>query len=371
MRRAFCVPALTALLLLACSQADDAEPNGPTDTSAGRLGGASGATGNAGSGAMPSAPTEAELPHSGLPLIGAEGATKPAGAAGNLKVLNWAGFKAAVTYTFDDANRSQIKHYAELQALGVPMSFYLITGKPEASDPVWAQAVADGHEVANHTQSHLQMGDTLAADTDAGAAFIKAQLGVEVYTMAAPYGAAAYSDIARTRYLINRGVNDQQIAPNGATDPFNLSCYIPAAATLASTFNAKVDAVRAAGNWQTLLVHGFTDMDATEGAYQPVDFGEFAAGVTYAKTLGDVWIDSLVNIGAYWLGQKALSAVTPAVSGGETTWSWTLPAHFPPGKYLRVTVDGGTLEQGGSALPWDPHGYYEVALDAGSLTLSP
>jgi hypothetical protein len=29
------------------------------------------------------------------------------------------------------------------------------------------------------------------------------------------------------------------------------------------------------------------------------------------------------------------------------------------------------LKQGGAALSWDPHGYYEVALDPGSVTLSP
>ena len=46
-------------------------------------------------------------------------------------------------------------------------------------------------------------------------------------------------------------------------------------------------------------------------------------------------------------------------------WTWTLPENFPPGKYLRVKVDGGTLTQGAAALPWVTHGYYEVALDAG------
>jgi hypothetical protein len=50
-------------------------------------------------------------------------------------------------------------------------------------------------------------------------------------------------------------------------------------------------------------------------------------------------------------------------------WTWSLPRHFPTGKYLRVTVDGGTLFQRGRALTWDGHGYYEVELDAGSLAL--
>ena len=67
----------------------------------------------------------------------------------------------------------------------------------------------------------------------------------------------------------------------------------------------------------------------------------------------------------------SVSSVTPVVAGDTTTWTWTLPDHFPPGKYVRVMVDGGTLSQSGSLLPWNDHGYYEVALDAGSLTLGP
>jgi hypothetical protein len=66
------------------------------------------------------------------------------------------------------------------------------------------------------------------------------------------------------------------------------------------------------------------------------------------------------------------AALALTVSPAQTsTWTWTLPAHFPAARHLRVTVDGGTLSQNGEALAWDGHGYYEVALDAGSLTLAP
>ena len=63
--------------------------------------------------------------------------------------------------------------------------------------------------------------------------------------------------------------------------------------------------------------------------------------------------------------------VSPTTSGDATTWSWTLPDHFPPGMCLRVRTAGGTLTQNGEALSWDDHGYYHVALDAGSVTLAP
>lgn len=47
-----------------------------------------------------------------------------------------------------------------------------------------------------------------------------------------------------------------------------------------------------------------------------------------------------------------------------------LQQSLPARPFLRVKVDGGTLKQGSTVLTWDSHGYYEVALDAGTLSLS-
>jgi hypothetical protein len=304
---------------------------------------------------------------SGLPTPPGGVVPRPSGTPGGLTVLNWAGFRAAVTYTFDDANSSQIQNYAQLQALGVPFTFYLITNKTEAMNAIWMQALRDGHEIGNHSHTHVQAGT--GADLDTATDLIRQRQGVTAYTMAAPYGAAVYVDLARTRFLINRGVSNGLMAPNDNTDPFNIFCYIPPAGAAASAFNSEIDSARTSGGWRTVLVHGFTG--GSDGAYQPVSLSEFVAGVNHTKSLGDVWIGTTVNIGAYWRAQKLVSAVMPTTSGSNRTWTWTLPAHFPPGKYLRVRVDGGTLTQGGSALPWNDRGYYEIALDAGSVTLGP
>src|SRR3954463_8763256 len=96
-------------------------------------------------------------PHPSLPVPPGYQVPRPSGRPENLRVLDWAGFRGAVTYTFDDSQPSQIEHYAELQAAGVPMTFYLSSGWENTSPQyvaTWQQAVRDGHEIGNHTVHH-------------------------------------------------------------------------------------------------------------------------------------------------------------------------------------------------------------------------
>jgi peptidoglycan/xylan/chitin deacetylase (PgdA/CDA1 family) len=320
------------------------------------------AAGAGGTGEIPVSPASA------LPVPATSGVPRPAGAVGNLRVLDWAGFQAAVSYTLDDADTSQVTNYDALQALGVPFTFYLWTSMGGAMSDVWSRAVADGHELGNHTQSH-QMGTAanIGADTDTATRFIEGRFGVTVRTMAAPFGNTQYADVARTRFLINRGTGGGQIAPNDNTDRFNLPTFIPVENAPASAFNGRIDMARAAGRWETVLVHAFIP----SGGFQAVALDQFVAAVNYAKSFDDVWIGTVLDVGAYWIAQSLLTDVTPATSGNTTTWQWTLPARFPPNQFVRVTVGGGTLSQAGAPLTWDEHGYYEVALDVGSLTLAP
>ncbi len=314
---------------------------------------------------------------SGLPVPPVTGVHKPVGALGGLKVLNWAGFKSAITYTFDDSIQSQIANYPQLQATGVRMTFFIVGANNDSNSPVWSQAAKDGHELANHTAHHCHANGagcgwgsyagTLEQEYDLCTDHIKQAYGVSnVWTTASPYGDTGYNSIAKTRFFLNRGVWSGQIAPNDNTDPYNLLVHAVVAGETASSYNSFIDSAHTAGNWQIFLFHSL----GRDNGYAPVNIADLLASIHHAQSMGDVWIDSMVNVGAYWAGQKVVTNAASTKSGKNTIVTWKLPDHFPPGKYIRVTVTGGTLKQQGKVLPWNDAGYYEVALDAGSLTIS-
>jgi len=187
--------------------------------------------------------------------------------------------------------------------------------------------------------------------------------------MAAPFGDPGYDPSAASRFLVNRGVGSGMIAPNDNTDAFNLPCYMASSGDTAGRFDGQTDSARTSGKWLIFLIHTLTRTDASW--YAPVAVTDVTAAMSYGMAFGDVWMGTVADVAAYWVGQKLLKVATPVASGTDRTWTWQLPVGFPPGKYLRVQVDGGTLSQGGTPVEWDVHGYYEIALDAKSLTLSP
>jgi hypothetical protein len=196
------------------------------------------------------------------------------------------------------------------------------------------------------------------------------QYGVTAFTMAAPNGSTGnYTNVAQGMFIIDRGVSDSLIGPDANVDLLNLPSYIPPTGAGTSQLNPKVDAAQSQGSWLTMCIHGF--QGGSDGAYQPIDLGGFVQHVEYVKEKGDVWVGSMLDVGAYFIGRKAVAGGSPAMQGDDQVWTWTLPDVFPPGQYVRVTVAGGTPSQDGVPLPWNEHGFYEVALDAGSLTLAP
>jgi len=351
-------------------------------TSAGASGATSSSSGTTGSGGSGGA-----SPTSGLPVPPGTGAQpRPAGAAANLEVLPWAGFTSAVSYTFDDAQPSHIEHWPDLKAEGIRATFYLNTANQSwetGFDAAWQDAEASGWELGNHTVHHCySSGSCPNGDifTNADEEFDDVTTYItttgkqaDVWTGAYPFGDTGYEPTAKPRFFLARGIYSGTILPTSTIDPYNLPCIAAVAAggEPASTFSADVDTAVSQGAWMIFLFHTIMPTEAANVWYAPTDIASITGSIDHAKSRGDVWIDTVATVGAYWQGTLLVTGTTPAMAGGASVWTWTLPPHFPAGKFLRVTVDGGNLTQSGTALTWDPHGYYEVALDPGALTLSP
>ncbi len=257
----------------------------------------------------------------------------------------------------------------------VRYTFYMQTGKTtELGSSVWPQAVKDGHELGNHTKSHSPPANT--SDIQAAEDTLKSKFGVTAYSFAAPNGDSSYVSAIPTmkEFLTNRTAGNSggiSMTDNPSSKQYSLPCIIPATGANASTMEGLFKNDVTGGKWQIFLVHGFTG--GSDGAYQPVSITEFTSTVKWVKDQGNIWIDSVGNISAYWIGGYNFSKLTPTTSGTDKTWTWKTSDFsnpFPPGHYLRVTTDGGTLKQGNTVLQWDDHGYYEISLDAGTLTLS-
>ena len=179
--------------------------------------------------------------------------------------------------------------------------------------------------------------------------------------MASPFGDASYPPLAATRFLVNRGVVNGLVGTDDNVDPFDLYCYGPPQDAPASAFIAEIESARRTGKWRIMLIHGFEG--SSDGAYLPVKIADFLAAMNHAKSLGDVWIDSMVNVAAYWRGQRVLASAIPNHSSAGNTWTWTLPTNFPPHRYLRVKVEGGTLFQNGKPIAWNLAGGYQNPIE--------
>src|SRR5262249_53582761 len=161
-------------------------------------------------------------------------------------------------------------HYAELQAVGVPMTFYISTDlSTEANyDSTWTQAVKDGHEIGNHTVHHCQAnltgcsfgtapsGDTVANELTTCSSYIPQHTGQsDVWTGASPFGDTGYDSSAQSLFLLYRGVGGGTISATGNTDPYNLPIYLAQTGDTASVFESHVTTAHTNKQWIIFLIH--------------------------------------------------------------------------------------------------------------------
>jgi peptidoglycan/xylan/chitin deacetylase (PgdA/CDA1 family) len=297
----------------------------------------------------------------------------------HLKVLPWGGHKAALTLTFDDTSPSEANEaLPALDEESVKATFFVTAKNAKGYSQTWARAEREGHELGNHTVDHchaagLGRRGCLSATQELAECnhYIESRLGApDVYSFAYPFvdQSAAYKTVASGKFLLARAGSGGLVDAAGTPDWYAMDARFiePTRGETVKDWDRWIDETDAESKWLVLVFHSILPEVWCEG----VSKAELQAIIEHAKAADDVWIDTFVSVGAYLRAQRMLEAITPVSQGNDLVWRWVLPHHFPHGRSLSVVVDGGTLAQGGVALPRGRGDSRLVALDAGSLAWS-
>jgi peptidoglycan/xylan/chitin deacetylase (PgdA/CDA1 family) len=248
---------------------------------------------------------------------------------GAKKSFEWpAGKRVAVSMTFDDARTSQVDRGLDLFAkYGVKATFFVESRNIQQRLAGWKRAVAEGHEIANHSTTHPCTGnyafsrsnalenyslEMMAKDVDGASAEIERLLGVKPVTFAYPCGlkfvgrgldVRSYVPLVAERFLVGRGYMDE-----AANDP--AFCDLPNA--LGTPFDDMpfarmkqlVETAAKDGRWVIFVGHEIGD-----AAFQTTDTGALEQLIQYAQDPANgVWLDTVANIGTYVKQQQGEGA---------------------------------------------------------------
>jgi peptidoglycan-N-acetylglucosamine deacetylase len=242
-----------------------------------------------------------------------------------LKSFRWPdGKKAAVSLSFDDARLSQVDNgLAVLKKEGVKVTFFVQPSGLEKRLAGWKQAVADGHEIGNHSLTHPCTGNysfsrhnalenyglaMMARQLDEANEEIYKQLGVKARTFAYPCGqkfvgrgteVRSYVPLVADRFLAGRGYLDES-----ANDP--LVCDL--AQAMGTGFDEMdflqmkkiVDDAVQEGRWVIFVGH-----EIGERGYQTTDTKALEALCEYLKNPATgVWLGTVEKIASYIRKQR-------------------------------------------------------------------
>ncbi|MHC4742335.1 MAG: polysaccharide deacetylase family protein [Planctomycetota bacterium] len=234
------------------------------------------------------------------------------------------GKRAAISLTFDDARLTQIdRGIPILDEYGFKGTFYVSMGNVEQRLDGWKAAVANGHEIANHSVKHPCSGnfpfareraledytlDMMRAEFDQASASIEQVLGVRPVSFAYPCG----------QKYVGRGVNLQSYVPlvaekfltgRGWPDEW---ANDPAFCDMAQLMGVKLDE-KSFDEVKTLM-----DRTLANGGWLVFCSHEVAKDgrlVTHSQTLralceyardpeNGIWLDTVENIAKYILKQR-------------------------------------------------------------------
>jgi peptidoglycan/xylan/chitin deacetylase (PgdA/CDA1 family) len=231
----------------------------------------------------------------------------------------------AISLSFDDGRASQVDiGTALLRKHGVKVTFFLQGNEIEKRLDGWRQAVADGHDIGNHSMTHPCTGNyefsrhnaledyslpMMAKQLDEASAEIKRLLEVTPKTFAYPCGqkfvgrglnVKSYVPLVAERFIVGRGYLDE-----AANDP----AFCDLAQALGTPFDDMafeqivklIEPAAKQGRWIIFVGH-----EIGERGFQRTDARALEALCDYAKDPAHgIWLGTVSEIGTYIQKQRA------------------------------------------------------------------
>ena len=297
------------------------------------------------------------------------------GHAGPVTTVPWNGCTGAVSFTYDDARKSQIPTLLpQLDALSIKATFFVTYGAGgdlAANKDKWIAAAKNGHELANHTYDH--------ANVFAGTGQIKKMAddlrgfdaSVEAVTFAYPNCNVGAPNEVNAEAFMGRGCGGTSYAwGTQPSDWNNIQGLILTSGSPGPGVTA-IDGAKTGNKWVSMIVH---DVTASPDQYSltPADNKKLLDAAIADK----VWIAPYGTVGAYYRAHFVMDALT-VTGSGPWNLTWTSPhAKMPKSVKLKVKLatatfgNAFTVSQGSGAIPANADGSYTIDFMKLKMTVS-
>jgi len=245
------------------------------------------------------------------------GADRYATSAERASTFVWPeGKRAAVSLTFDDARLSQVDvGIPLLDRYRVKATFYVSPEPFQSRLPAWKQALANGHEIGNHSLRHPCTGNfafarekaledytlgQITQELEVANAVIESALGVRPTTFAYPCGQKfvgrgrnlqSYVPLVAAMFSAGRGWMDEAANDPAFCDPAQLLGMELDGLDFEQA-KKLIDAAAKNGTWLVLAGH-----EIGESGRQTTRIDTLAAICEYARDPNNgIWIDTVENV---------------------------------------------------------------------------
>jgi peptidoglycan/xylan/chitin deacetylase (PgdA/CDA1 family) len=249
------------------------------------------------------------------------------------QVGTWSGFRsAAITYTFDDDLPHQLSIAVPMfNGYGFKMTMYTITSPTwvwPANWPGLQAAAAQGHEIGNHTVTHVSLGPLDDANQIYQMSVSKAAIdanipGNQCLTIAYPNCSMGKQSLIDDYFIAGRTCASTTPNPATPSNFYTIQCTILGSSgtnTLAGITGID-DAAAASGGWAVFLIHG---IDTEPGAFSPLSSTILDQSLQYLDARRSTfWVNTFLNVVRYIKERNDVSVSETSNTGDTITLSVT------------------------------------------------